>query len=113
MQSHESGRESERQRESNVPVGKRRLGDDDPLMPPAALLSRFNARQLNPAEAAILPGQRVRSTAYIADRLLARVDGQYPRSRDLLAQAAAGRGLRLVEEERPGGGEHGPLIAGT
>jgi hypothetical protein len=63
---------------------------------PPDVLQRYNARVLDPAQAAKVAGQPlVRSTVYLADKLL--VSGAASDdTRGLLAKVAAGKGLALV-----------------
>jgi hypothetical protein len=77
---------------TQLPPGGR-LGDDDPPLPPPSVLSRFNARALDPADASVLPGQKLRPTAYVADRLLVRREA-LERHRQVLDDAAGRLGLR-------------------
>src|SRR5689334_22815192 len=70
------------------PQRRRRIDDDD-------VLSRYNARMLLPVTDMALPGQQIRPSAYICDRLIVRDDPAAPRSRDILGRAAAEQGLTL------------------
>jgi hypothetical protein len=77
-------------------------GDIDPPLPPTSMLARFGARELDPATAPLLPGQAIRPTVYIGNRLLARRD-VLDRAGGPLTAAAERLGLRMhLGEQAPG-----------
>jgi hypothetical protein len=100
MTSAYSSRDREPGQVPDQPPRLRGVGDEDPPLPSSVVLNRYNARVLDPADAPLLPGQRVRPTAYIADRLL--VQDQVfrdERSRGFLDAAAGEMGYTLEAEQ--------------
>jgi hypothetical protein len=68
------------------------------LQVPDALLRRYNARVLDPSTAVQVAGQTpIRSTVYVADRLI--VSSPEVRLRGALDQAAQSLGVRVVYED--------------
>ena len=83
--------------EPEFPRGHRRRpfpGPDAPL-PPDELLRLHNAKTLEPGSIPVLPGQNLRRTAYVWDRLIVPVDisPEARRNRELLRRALSGAGL--------------------
>jgi hypothetical protein len=75
-------------------VTEQPLGREPILDVPDDVLLRYNARVLDPASTVVLPGQQVRKTVYIADRLL--ISGVAPfAARSAITDAAAQFGLVL------------------
>ncbi|WP_109508601.1 S8 family peptidase [Nocardioides speluncae] len=74
------------------------LRDIDPPLPSMDILSGYGAKILDPLQAVTLPGQAVRNTAYVADRLL--IPASVPDATwGLLQRAAAEQGYRLELDE--------------
>jgi serine protease len=79
----------------------RAAGDVDPPLPYPADLRRHRARQLDPLDALLLPGQRLRPTVYVADELLVPRSASLRAVRDTLGRAA--EALRLELRPAPPG----------
>jgi serine protease len=80
--------------------GASQPGDEDPVLPPATVLRRHGGRELVPIDAVALPGQRLRSTAYVTDRLLMPAKTyDDPVARAVLERAADTLGLRMVVDD--------------
>jgi subtilisin family serine protease len=76
------------------------LGREPVFDVPDDVLLRYNARVLDPASSVALPGQEIRRTVYIADRLLISGLATF-RARDTITQAAAQFGLALEPPALP------------
>ncbi|MDQ1643888.1 MAG: hypothetical protein QOJ50_72 [Cryptosporangiaceae bacterium] len=90
---------------SQTPGNPPAVQSHDPAPPPAALLRRHNAVVLEPALALQLPGQKLRPTVYVADRLLIafRPDGTPDDvARDYVKKAAGAEGLVVAVTPRDG-----------
>lgn len=76
------------------------LRDVDPPLPSMDILGPYGARVLDPLHAVRLPGQLIRNTAYIADRLLIPMSAP-PAVWDLLRRAAEEQGydLHVIDDE--------------
>lgn len=73
------------------------LRDVDPPLPATDILDGYGAKILDPLQAMTLPGQTIRNTAYVADRLLVPVSA--PHVWALLDRAASEKGYRVEVDE--------------
>lgn len=74
------------------------LRDVDPPLPTMDILGGYGAKILDPLQALTFPGQVLRNTAYVANRLLVPVSAPEA-TWDLLHSAAAEQGYRLEVED--------------
>ena len=76
--------------------------DYDPTPPPADIVRRHRARVLDPDTAEQIAGITVRSTVYVADRLLVPASADVDEAVRMLEEVAASFGLRASVEGRRG-----------